>query len=276
MAAKLTATSDSGFVLHSYPYSETSLLTHLWTSNHGRIVVIAKGARRPHSALRTLVVPFQPLALSWAGRGEVKTLRTADTIRVVTQLSGQALFAAFYLNELLLKLTTREDPHEAIFDLYETVIEGLATSCLPNQSSQASALESVLRAFEFALLGELGYGVAFTEICTSGGAVERGRDYWLVADRGVFPHDPKVESARLSGDALWDIANNQFDNSKTAPQIKRASRLLIAHHLGFATLHSKSLFIERPVREKIVNPVTSLTDAPFLNNGIDSVRSIAE
>jgi DNA repair protein RecO (recombination protein O) len=264
MSVKATATSDSGFVLHSYPYSETSLLTHLWTANHGRIVVVAKGARRPNSALRTLVAPFQPLALSWAGRGEVKTLRSADNIRVVTQLSGQALFAAFYLNELLLKLTTREDPHEAIFELYETVINGLAASCLPHQSMPVSALEPVLRAFEFALLGELGYGVAFTEVCTSGATVERGRTYWLVADRGIFPHDPNIENVIISGDALWDIANNQYDNPKTSAPIKRAARLLIAHHLGFATLHSKSLFTERRVRDPLMNTASSLVDAPFL------------
>ena len=102
---------DRAYVLHSYPYRETSLILQAWTEKHGRLGLVAKGARRPKSASRSLLVPFQPLVIDWFGRGELRTLKTAEPAAPATPLAGQALLSAFYLNELLLKLTTRDDPH---------------------------------------------------------------------------------------------------------------------------------------------------------------------
>ena len=99
---------DRGYVLHSYPYLETSLILQVWTEKHGRLGVVAKGARRPKSASRSVLVPFQPLSLDWFGRGELRTLKTAEPASPATPLGGASLLSAFYLNELLLKLTTRE------------------------------------------------------------------------------------------------------------------------------------------------------------------------
>src|SRR5258705_76721 len=96
---------DRGYVLHSYPYRETSLILQVWTERHGRLGLVAKGARRPKSASRGLLVAFQPLVLSWFGRGELKTLKSAEPAIAALPLGGASLFPAFYLNELLLKLT---------------------------------------------------------------------------------------------------------------------------------------------------------------------------
>src|ERR1043165_6257116 len=96
---------DKGYVLHSYPYRETSLLLQVWTEQHGRFGLVAKGARRPKSPTRTLLAPFQPLVLSWFGRGELKTPKSAEPAAAARPLAGASLFCAFYLNELLLKLT---------------------------------------------------------------------------------------------------------------------------------------------------------------------------
>ena len=96
---------DRGYVLHSYPYRETSLILQAWTEKHGRLGLVAKGARRPKSASRAVLVPFQPLALDWFGRGELRTLKTAEPMVAATPLAGEALMSAFYMNELLLKLT---------------------------------------------------------------------------------------------------------------------------------------------------------------------------
>src|SRR5690242_9964118 len=116
---------DRGYVLHSYPYRETSLILQVWTEKHGRLGLVAKGARRPKSANRSLLVAFQPLVIDWFGRAELKTLKTAEPESPATPLGGQALLSAFYLNELLLKLTTREDPHEGLFAAYDRAITGL-------------------------------------------------------------------------------------------------------------------------------------------------------
>src|SRR5438552_18663483 len=114
-----------GYVLHSYPYRETSLILQAWTEKHGRMGLVAKGARRPKSASRIVLVPFQPLTLDWFGRGELRTLKTAEAAAPATPLAGEALMSAFYMNELLLKLTTRDDPHEALFVAYDAAISQL-------------------------------------------------------------------------------------------------------------------------------------------------------
>jgi DNA repair protein RecO (recombination protein O) len=116
---------DRGYILHSYAYRETSLILQAWTEKHGRFGIVAKGVRRPKSANRSLLVPFQPLLLSWFGRGELKTLKVAEPAAPATPLAGESLMSAFYLNELLLKLTSREDPHEALFEAYDTAVTEL-------------------------------------------------------------------------------------------------------------------------------------------------------
>ena len=116
---------DKGYVLHTYPYRETSLILQVWTEKHGRMGLVAKGARRPRAATRAVLVPFQPLSLDWFGRGELRTLKTAEPMLPATPLGGASLLSAFYLNELLLKLTTRDDPHEGLFQAYDEAIASL-------------------------------------------------------------------------------------------------------------------------------------------------------
>jgi hypothetical protein len=116
---------DKGYVLHSYQYRETSLILQVWTEKHGRLGLVAKGARRPKSASRAVLVPFQLLSMSWFGRGELRTLKAAEPASPATPLGGASLLSAFYLNELLLKLTTRDDPHEQLFAAYDEAILSL-------------------------------------------------------------------------------------------------------------------------------------------------------
>src|SRR6187401_532864 len=133
---------DRAYVLHSYHYRETSLILQVWTEKHGRMGLVAKGARRPKSANRSLLVPFQPLEIEWFGRGELRTLKTAEPSAPATPLGGQALLSAFYLNELLLKLTTRDDPHEGLFAAYDeaiTALRALSRSELGPRTSAAIA-----------------------------------------------------------------------------------------------------------------------------------------
>src|SRR5690606_28964742 len=103
-ARELRISGQPGFVLHSYPYKETSLIIDLFSRDHGRVALIAKGAKRPHSKLRGVLQTFQPLAVGWSGRSEVRTLTSAEWIGGMPPLEKSALLYGFYLNELLVRM----------------------------------------------------------------------------------------------------------------------------------------------------------------------------
>lgn len=138
----------AGYLLHSAAWRETSLIIQVFTLHHGMVALVAKGAKRPYSVLRPVLSAFQPLGLSWSGAGEVKTLTRAECVGI-RRLDGRALMSAWYMNELLLRLLPREDPHPVLYDAYDAALRQLAL-----QQSAASAL----RRFEWILLNETGYG----------------------------------------------------------------------------------------------------------------------
>ena len=146
-----------GFVLHSYPYKETSLIVDVFTRDYGRIALVAKGAKRPLSKLRGVLQTFQPLSLSWSGKSEIRTLISAEWVGGLPPLEKSALLCGFYLNELLVKLVARDDPHPALFDHYVATL---------NQLAHQEPAPIVLRQFERALLKETGVAGDFT-VCTS-------------------------------------------------------------------------------------------------------------
>ncbi|MEI2417283.1 DNA repair protein RecO [Orrella sp. JC864] len=139
----------AGYMLHATPWRETSLVVQVFTREHGCLALVAKGAKRPYSVLRPVLSAFQPLLLSWSGSGEVKTLTRAECAGLHA-LSGSPLMSAWYMNELLLRLLAREDPHPVLFDAYVDALSQLA-------SGQRAA--AALRRFEWILLRETGYGV---------------------------------------------------------------------------------------------------------------------
>ncbi|MFW8565719.1 DNA repair protein RecO [Orrella sp. 11846] len=137
------------FVLHVTPWRETSVIAKIWSREYGLILAAAKGAKRPYSGLRTILQTFQPLRLSWAGRNEVRTLTQAE-IAGFLGMPASNLMSGWYLNELILRLVPREDPHPLLFDAYEQTL-GLL--------SQKAPLNQTLRRFEWILLREVGYGL---------------------------------------------------------------------------------------------------------------------
>ena len=234
---------DKGYVLHTYPYRETSLILQAWTEKHGRIGLVAKGARRPKSASRSVLVPFQPLSMDWFGRSELKTLKTAEPTVAATPLAGANLMSAFYLNELLLKLTTREDPHEGLFAAYDAAISKLrALSRIASRGP--SAVEPILRRFELALMQELGYAVELSRD-VSGAAIEAERDYWYVVERGPMPAPHEGEApanaVKLRGLTLQHLERGQFDDALTIAQAKQLMRSLIQHSLNGQELATRTL-----------------------------------
>ncbi|MFA7436988.1 DNA repair protein RecO [Castellaniella sp.] len=143
----------SAHVLHASAWRETSLIIQAFTRDHGRLALVAKGAKRPYSALRPVLVCFQPLWLSWSGSAEVRTLTRAES-GPVRLLDGRALMSAWYLNELILRLLPRDDAYPLVYDAYAGALDALAQPLAP-----AAAHPAALRRFEWVLLEQAGYGV---------------------------------------------------------------------------------------------------------------------
>lgn len=228
----------AAFVLHAYPYSETSLLIEAFTRSHGRMPWIAKGARRAGSALRGALLAFQPLLASWSGRGEVRTLSRCEWQGGQPCLRGEALLCGFYMNELLLRLLPREDPHEQLFDRYAAAVAVLA---------ETHERSTVLRAFERALLQEVGYGLALDREGDTGGPIEPERLYRYDFERGpvrAVNGASGDENLLVPGRALLAIARDDYADAVTAQHAKQLLRLAINHRLDRQPLHSRAIFRE--------------------------------
>jgi DNA repair protein RecO (recombination protein O) len=236
---------DRGYVLHSYLYKETSLILQVFTERHGRFGIVAKGARRPKSAARSTLVPFQPLALTWFGRGELKTLKAGEPDGPALPLSGAALLAAFYLNELLLKLTHREDPHEDLYRAYHEAIGELRALCRLGPKPGAEAVEPVLRRFELRLLRELGYALELAREAGTHAPIAAEREYLYVIERGAVPAEPgqeaRANAVKLRGLTLQHLERGELSDPVTASQAKQLMRLIIHHVLNGEELATRNL-----------------------------------
>jgi len=225
-----------GFVLHTYPWRETSLIVETLTREYGRLPLMAKGARRPGSAVRGVLMAFQPLAVSWTGKGEVKTLTGAYWLGGQALLGGIGLLCGYYLNELLLRLLPREDPHPVLFDRYAKTIRALA------EGGQTAPL---LRSFELALLQELGYGLTLDVLADTGEVVQPAGRYCFVAERGVLEAEGEMgDIPTLDGRALLAMSRDDFSDADTLAQAKGLMRRLLQHHLGGQQLESRRILIE--------------------------------
>lgn len=221
------------FILHSYPYRETSLVVEVFSRAYGRLGLVARGARRPRSSLRGVLLPFQHLLLSWTGKGELQTLTRAEWAGGYAPLKGQALICGFYLNELLLKLLPRADPHEQLFAVYEAALDELAAGM-----DQAAAL----RRFEMGLLRELGYAVILDREVDNGSPVAREGSYVYVMERGpVAAASARGNGVKLTGQTLIDMQSGNFTGAETQQQCKILMRALINHCLGNQVLHTRQL-----------------------------------
>jgi DNA repair protein RecO (recombination protein O) len=211
-----------GFVLHSYPYKETSLIVDMFTRDHGRIGVVAKGAKRPLSKLRGVLQTFQPLSISFSGKSELRTLIDADWV-------------GFYLNELLVKLLARDDPHPALFDHYVATLNELAH----NEPAQI-----VLRKFERALLKETGVAADLTRDTGTRARVEPDGAYVVDPERGARRAQAGDTWPVVSGKTLIDMENEDYGDPQTQAQSKQLMRFLLAYQLGGAPLNTRQILID--------------------------------
>lgn len=231
------------YVLHTYPFKETSLVVELFAHGFGRVATTAKGARRPRSAMRGMLQSFQPLIATWSGKLELKTLHSLDWGGGLLLLKGEALMCGFYLNELLLRLLPREDPHEALFEYYSATLKTLASG---------QDLATTLRRFELKLLQELGYAIPLqkdetdtpiNDIQTYRYEAEHGATK-LSGSQNRTPQSYTQSGVQLLGKTLLDMVNDDYSHPQTQQQSKQLMRYLLAHYLGDQPLHTRQLLID--------------------------------
>ena len=259
-APRRVATAHAAYVLHRYDWSETSLIVDLFTRDLGRIAVAAKGAKRPHSQLRAVLMPFQRVSVS-LGRNtpeavEVHTLRGAEWAAHLAVLKGQGLFSGFYLNELLMKLLARQDAHPELFDAYSDTLTALA------ESDQAHTASAALRAFELRLMRETGVLPDLDCVTTTQQPVRLEQAY-VIRPEGLG-RATKSEAA-LPGEhclALQSALDSKDPQAlrqacvAALPALKPQLRSLLDYHLGSSLLRSR----------QVMRSVQRLLDLPVAGN----------
>ncbi len=231
---------EPAYVLHTHPYKESSLIVEAFARHAGRVALLARGARRPRSAIRGTLLSFHPLRVSWTGAGELATLTAAEWSGGQSALTGMALMCGFYLNELLLRLLPRDDPHEALFDEYAATVRRLAAG---------ESAPALLRGFELSLLRELGYAPPLDREADTGAPVEAEKRYAYEPERG-----PRAVAAGagggpegtmvVSGRTLLDMATGDFSCTQTREESRQLMRRLIALRLGGQSLHTREVLKE--------------------------------
>ena len=237
MSSDARINNEPGFILHTYPFKETSVVAEVFTRSHGRMALIARGARRPASALRGLMQPFTPLLVSWFGKSELKTLHAAEWQGGLMAPQGRALMCGFYLNELLLRLLARGDAHELLYDRYVGTLEQLAGEAC------STDYERILRRFEKNLLSEIGYGATFDVDADDGTPIEPAVRYVFQPERGALRARGQP-GCPVSGQTLIDLAAGHFERPATLVEAKSLMRALINHTLGTKPLYTRQLLRE--------------------------------
>ncbi len=207
-----------GYVLHHRPWRDTSRILELLTREHGRFTVFAKGVRGPRAKLASALQPFQPLLLSWIGRGEAPQLTGAERAENVGALPAAVLLGAFYMNELLLKLTTRHDPVPELFDQYHASLARLR---------DGAALEPTLRIFEKRLLEGLGYGLDLATESRSGLPIEAGSYYHFRPAQGLVGAG-SVRAGALHGESLVALAQERLSGERALDDARRLLKAALA------------------------------------------------
>jgi len=231
---------EPAFVLHTYPYKESSLIVEAFSRHAGRVALLARGARRARSAIRGTLLSFHPLRLAWSGGTELSTLTAAEWSGGQRALAGLALMCGFYVNELLLRLLPRDDPHESLFDAYADTLSSLADGEEP---------APLLRRFELNLLRELGYAPPLDREAGSNVPVVAAGRYAYASETGpravgaVGPGEPESELV-VSGQTLIDMALGEFTRPQTREESRRLMRRLIAERLAGQNLYTRDVLRE--------------------------------
>ena len=245
MATKRIA-DEPAYVLHRYDWSETSLILEVFTRHHGRVALVAKGAKRPSSSFRPVLLPLQPLSLSFGGDGDIRTLKSAEWVGGHVMPTGEALLSGYYLNELLMRLTARDDPHPHLFEVYAAAVRLLA-------SGDPNALQWALRAFELLLLKNMGLLPALNLQTLTLKPLESEGLYTLLPEAGLqwVPEDSRNA---LRG-AQWLALQAALDGPKPLAALlrecadlllalQRPLRLMLNYHCGVGALRTRQMMLD--------------------------------
>jgi DNA repair protein RecO (recombination protein O) len=238
---------EPAFVLHRYDWSESSLVLEVFTREYGRVALVAKGAKRPSSSFRPVLLPLQPLRIAFGGDAEIRTLRNAEWVGGQVMPTGDALLSGYYLNELLLRLLARDDPHAGLFDGYASAVQVLA-------SEHTQAHQPALRAFELVLLREIGLLPALDLQTLALAPLDAHERYSLDPEGGLVQALEGDGRASLSGTA-WKALQRALEErlpfSATlrecagfAPELKSQLRVLLNYHCGVSTLRTRQLMMD--------------------------------
>jgi DNA repair protein RecO (recombination protein O) len=254
-------TDEPAYVLHRYDWSESSLILEVLTRNHGRIALVAKGAKKPSSNFRPILLPLQPLHLAFGGDAEIRTLRSSEWMGGHVMPTGEALMAGYYLNELLMRLLARDDPHPILFDAYAITVHIIAqeggkrpedrTTRVVPQNLQT--LEVALRAFELMLLREIGYLPSLKSQTANLADVQAEVAYVLIPEGGLRAAHAEDRSS-LTG-AQWRSLQAALDSLEPFSQLLQACstclqplktllRTLLHYHCGVSTLKTRQMMMD--------------------------------
>ena len=233
-------------MLHRYDWSESSLIVEVFTRNHGRIALVAKGAKRPTSSFRPILLPLQPLHLAFGGDAEIRSLKSAEWQGGHVMPTGDALLSGYYLNELLLTLLARDDPHPPLFDIYSRVVQVIA-------SEHGEVLQAALRTWELLLLREIGLLPQLDRQTLTLATLQEDTRYTLVPEGGLRQAQ-KDERAALTG-AEWMQLQAAIQNdapftttlracAAMMTELKPQLRLLLHYHCGVKTLRSRQMMLD--------------------------------
>jgi DNA repair protein RecO (recombination protein O) len=228
---------EAAFLLHQYPWRETSRILELITRTHGRVSVFSRASKRANSSLASALQPFSEILVSWTGRGEAGQLTGAERVRPPASLTGDRLMSGFYANELLLKLLQRNDPHPALFDAYASLLGRL----LDPQAEPARAL----RLFEKTLLEELGWGLSLEREALTGAALDPQRSYRYRIDGGPEALDGVAEGTLIfCGASLLSLGSGELADPRSLADARRLLRAALDQCLDGRPLRTREVLVE--------------------------------
>ena len=228
--------SEPGFILHTIPYRETSLLVDIFTLNHGRLRCVARGFRKPNKkGIAKTLFPYTEHHFQWQGRGELKTLIHAEPVQAPVFLGQESLFVGLYANELLYKLLHQNDPHQPLYHFYHQFMAQLSVSGLD---------QAELRRFEMLMLEELGYGLVLDADAETGEAVSPEHLYYYIPDQGLklLQNQSGNNTHAVSGADIIGLRNGEFEQQSVLRAAKHLTRQVINFYLDGKQLNSRELY----------------------------------
>lgn len=222
------------YILHQRPFRETSLILDVFSVEYGRVDLVARGAKRSKSGRNNILQPARKLHLAWSARSEMGTLTAAEVSDASPDIRGRELLTVFYINELLIRMLHKHEPHPELFNIYDATLATLGP---------AERVEKILRVFEKHLLNTLGYGLVLDHEPETGKKIKRDAQYYYLLNHGPASIRPDVAGhVPISGQALLALENEAAWNDDIAREIKGLMRFVLDEHIGGRPLQSRALY----------------------------------